>query len=136
LYTRPRQRQRIVAPRPITVGIDDENGLPLGYGVIANVSEAGACVWTNSHLEPAGRLVLRVRFGQPAAVQEVAARVVWTREDDDPLGGAPMRRFGLQWQDFSSAYVPRLLHLVREASGERRTGSHSAVKPPHGLNAP
>lgn len=131
MYTTPRHGPRIVAPTPIRVGIDDENGLPLGYGIIPNVSEAGACVWTNSHLEPAARLVLRIRFGHnPAEVCEIAARVVWMREEHDPLGGAPMRRFGLQWQDSSSAHVPRLLHLVREASGERRTGSHPAAKPP------
>ncbi len=47
-----------------------------------------------------------------------------------------MRRYGLQWQELSSAYVLRLLHVAREASGERRTGSHSAVKPSPGLNAP
>jgi PilZ domain len=134
LYTPPRHGTRIVPHRPISVAIDDENGLPLGYGVIPNVSEAGACVWTNCHLEPGGRLVLRVRFAHPA--EQVAARVVWTREGDDPLGGPPLRRYGLQWQDFSSACVPRLLHLVREASGGRRAGSHPAVKPFPGPNAP
>jgi hypothetical protein len=115
VYPIRRQRRRIVASRPIRVGIDDENGLPLAYGVIPNVSEAGACVWTSSQLEPAGRLVLRIRFGhRHAEVHRVAARVVWTRDDEDPLGGAPMRRVGLEWQDFTSAHVPRLLDLVQD----------------------
>jgi hypothetical protein len=131
---------RIVPPRPITVGIDDESGLPLGYGVIPNVSEAGACVWTDSQLEPGGRLVLRISFARPAEVHEVAARIVWTSEGNDPTG-APMRCYGLLWQDFSSACEMRLRHLARaivEAAkggnayvqpfGERRTGSHSALK--------
>jgi len=135
LHTPPRQRTRIVPPRPITVGIDDENGLPLGHGVIPNVSEAGACVWTDSQLAPGGRLVLRISFVHPAEVHEVAARVVWTGGGEDP-SGASMRRYGLQWQDSSSAYVLRLRHLAREASGERRTGSHSAVKPSPGLDVP
>ena len=48
-----RLRARIVPPNPITVAIDDENGLPLGYGVVANVSDAGGCVWTDSTWSPA-----------------------------------------------------------------------------------
>jgi PilZ domain-containing protein len=136
LHTPPRQTPRIVPPRPITVGIDNESRFPLGYGVIPNVSEAGACVWTDSQLDPGGRLVLRISFALPAEVLEVAARVVWTSQCEDPLGGPPMRRYGLEWHDFSPAYVLRLQHLTREASGERRTGSHSAVKPSPGLNAP
>ncbi len=135
MYTPPRQRTRIVPPRAITVGIDDENGLPLGHGIIPNVSEAGACVWTNTQLESGERLLLRVSFAHPAEVHEVAARVVWTGEDKDP-SGASMRRYGLQWQDFSSAYVLRLRRLVREASGEGRTGSHPAAKPSPGLAPP
>ena len=113
----------------MTVGIDDENGLPLGYGVIPNVSEAGACVWTDSHLAPGERLVLRVSFAHPAEVHAVAARVVWTSEGADS-SGAPIWRYGLLWHDFSSACAVRLRHLAREAFGERRTGSHSAVTQP------
>jgi hypothetical protein len=119
----------------MTVGIDDENGLPLGYGVIPNVSEVGACIWTDSHLAPGGRLVLRISFAHPAEVHEVAARVVWTGEGADS-SGAPMWRYGLMWHDFSSACVLRLRHLAREAFGERRTGSHSAVTPSPGLDVP
>jgi PilZ domain len=98
------------------------------------VSEGGACLWTNSQLPTGGRLVLRVSLGHPAEVHELAVRVVWTREREDPLGGVPMRRYGLQWQDSSSAYVVRLLQLAREASGEKRTGSRSTPKPHPGLD--
>ena len=136
MYTPPRQRTRIVPPRPITVGIDDENRLPLGYGVVPNVSEAGACVLTDSYLEPGGRLVLRISFTYPAEVHVVAARVVWTGGGADSSGGTPMRRYGLMWHDFSSACVLRLRHLAGEAFGERRTGSHSTMTPCSGLDTP
>jgi PilZ domain len=126
MLTPPKRRRRFVPPRPITVGIDDENGLPLGYGVIPNVSEAGACVRTDSQLDPGGQLVLRIRFAHRAKVHEVAARVVWTGEAEDP-SGAPMRRYGLLWHHLPSACALRLRHLAHEAS-KRRTGSHAAVK--------
>ena len=115
-----RQRARIVPPSPITVAIDDENGLPLGYGVVANVSDAGGCVWTDSHLEPGARLSLRVSFPHPAEVHEAAALVVWGDEPED-RAGSPMHRYGLQWSDASSACVRRLREVALAASGERRT---------------
>ena len=88
-----RQRARIVPPNPITVAIDDENGLPLGYGVIANVSDAGGCIWTDGRLEPGARLGLRVSFAHPPEVHEVAALVVWGAEGEDRAGmpDAPLR---------------------------------------------
>lgn len=132
--TQQRQLRRIIPPRPMTVGIDDENRLPLGYGVIPNVSEVGGCLWTDSHLALATRLVLRISFAHPAEVHEVAAQVVWTSEGVDS-SGAPMRRYGLIWDDSSSACVQRLRHLAREAFGERRTGPHPAVTPSLGLEA-
>ena len=115
-----RQRARIVPPNPITVAIDDENGLPLGYGVVANVSDAGGCVWTDSRLEPGARLSLRVSFPRPAEVHEAAALVVWGDEGDD-RAGCRMHRYGLRWSDASSSCVRRLREVALAASGERRT---------------
>jgi len=115
-----RQRARIVPPSPITVAIDDENGLPLGYGVIANVSDAGGCIWTDSLLEPGARLGLRVSFPRPAEVHEAAALVVWGDEGED-RAGCRMRRYGLQWRDASSACVRRLREIALGAPVERHT---------------
>jgi hypothetical protein len=115
-----RKRARIVPPNPITVAIDDENSLPLGYGVIANVSDAGGCIWTDSRLEPGARLSLRVSFPHPPEVHEAAALVVWGNEGEDP-SGARMHRYGLRWNDASSACVRRLRDLALGVSGERRT---------------
>jgi hypothetical protein len=116
----PRQRARIVPPNPITVAIDDENGLPLAYAVIANVSDAGGCIWTDSRLEPGARLGLRVSFPHPPEVHEAAALVVWGDEGED-RAGSRMRRYGLRWNDASSACVRRLREVALAATGERRT---------------
>jgi Tfp pilus assembly protein PilZ len=128
MHTPPRQRARIVPPDPITVAIDDENGLPLAYGVIANVSESGACVWTDGRLEPGARLVLRISFPRPPEVHEVAARVVWGDEGED-RSGARMQRYGVQWHEVTSACVQRLRDLALQAPGERRTGAYRTLKP-------
>ena len=120
MHNPARQRARIVPPNPITVAIDDESGLPLGYGVIANVSDAGGCIWTDSRLEPGARLSLRVSFPNPAEVHEAAGLVVWGDEGEDHVGGR-MHRYGLQWNDASSACVRRLRQVALAVSGERRT---------------
>ncbi len=128
----PRKRARIVPPNPITVGIDDENGLPLGYGVIANVSDAGACIWTDGRLETGARLSLRVSFAQPSEVHEVAAVVVWGDGGEDRSRG-PMHRYGLRWHDASSACVRRLRHLALRAGSGRSspgTGTGPGPRPP------
>lgn len=127
MYTPPRQRTRVVPPDPITVAIEDDHGLPLGYGVIANVSETGACVWTDGRLDPGARLALRVSFARPAEVHECAATVIWSDEEAAPDGGR-MRRYGLQWHEAASSCVLRVRHLARH-----RDHGHT---PPTGTPAP
>lgn len=120
MHTPPRLRSRIVPPNPITVALDDENGLPLGYGVIANVSDAGGCIWTDRALEPGAWLCLRISFACPAEVHEVAAQVVWADEGQD-RAGTPTRRYGLRWHGTPTACLTRLNDLALRAAHDRRT---------------
>ncbi len=127
---KPRQKARIVPPTPITVAIDDqETGASLCYGVIANVSEDGACVWTNAQLETGSHLLLRVSFAAPPEVHEVTGRVIWGKSGEDaspepppPMSGA-LRRFGVAWQDAPPAYVDRLRRLSARAIEDSLTPS-------------
>jgi len=109
-----RQCARIVPPTPITVAIDDvETGLCLCYGVIANVSESGACVWTNGLLSKDAELNLRVSFAHPPEVHEIRGVVVW--EDamtQAPTNLAGMRHFGVEWRDATPSCVRRLRQLA------------------------
>ena len=124
---KPRQRARVVPPTPITVAIDDqETGSCLCYGVIANVSEDGACVWTNGQLETGSRLLLRVSFAAPPEVHEVTGRVVWGKPSEEtppaPMSGA-LRRFGVAWQNAPPAYVDRLRQISARAVEDSLTPS-------------
>ena len=127
MYTPPRRRARIVPPSPMTVAIEDEAGFPLCYGVIANVSESGACVWTDGVLATSTRLVLRVSFARLSEVHEIGGIVVWEGLEES----AGMRRFGVEWRDASAACVARLRELALQATNGRvtPTGSHSPVRP-------
>lgn len=121
-----RKRARVVPPTPITVAIDDEEtGLCLCYGVIANVSESGACVWTNGDLVTGSRLLLRVSFAHPPEVHEVTGTVVW--ENTVSPATAPMapglRRFGVEWLGASATCVERLRQVARRALEDSLTPS-------------
>jgi len=124
---KPRQRARVVPPTPITVAIDDQaTGACLCYGVIANVSEGGACVWTNGQLETGARLLLRVSFAAPPEVHEVTGRVIWGHSNAEPsaaLMSGALRRFGVAWQDAPPAYVDRLRQISTRAVEDSLTPS-------------
>jgi len=117
-HTPARQRVRFVPPTPITVAVDDqESGLCLCYGVIANVSESGACVWTNGVLSTGSRLMLRISFAHPPEVHEVAGVVVWENSlpGDAPVQPPGLRRFGVEWRETSNRCVLRLRELAARA---------------------
>ena len=126
MHTPSRQGARVVPPTPITVAIDDqETGLCLCYGVIANVSESGACVWTNGLLATGSKLVLRVSFAHPPEVHEITGLVVW--ENTAAAESAPMvpglRRFGVEWLEASQTCIERLRQVAFRALEESLTPS-------------
>jgi len=64
----------------------------LAYGVVTNLSVTGACIVTDSQLEPGSNVSLKLSFYQQPTLYELAARVVWNRR-----GGAREKGFeGLQ----------------------------------------
>jgi hypothetical protein len=123
LYTRARQRVRVVPPTPITVAVDDRaTGRCLCYGVIADVSETGACLWTNGSLSAGTGLVFRLSFSQPPEMQEIAGRVIWGRDGFGP----GLRRFGVEWQEAPAPCIRRIHEFAQRSLDDSLT-------PPRGL---
>jgi hypothetical protein len=118
--TTPRRHPRVVPGSPLTVAIEDESGLCLGYGVIANLSRAGACIWTNGALPPGAHLSFRLSFCNPAEVHEVDGLVVWGGTGESHPE-ASILRFGVEWQETPAACAHRLSDLVRDAEEETLT---------------
>jgi hypothetical protein len=103
-----RSAARVVPKSAITVSIDTPD-LPLAYGVVSNISEAGACVWTTADVPVGGALVLRMTFpGQPQPLQ-AAGRVIWEDGARDARGAL---RLGLQWSHASGPQHARLKQLI------------------------
>ncbi len=96
---------RVVPKSPITVAIE-ESGAPKAYGVVANISEAGACIWTDAGLEPGGAVNLRLSFPRESQPLLAEGVVVW----GDP--GPGTRRFGLRWTDQSETRRARVRRML------------------------
>ena len=101
---------RIVPTRPITVAILEEDGKLVAYGILANVSEGGACLWTDGFLRVGMHLRLQISCAEPSEIQEANALVVWgqvcrthTRET---------RKYGLEWQGTPLVARERLNRLA------------------------
>ena len=102
---RQRNAVRIVPRSPITIAIHDA-GVPYAYGVVANISVAGACIWTDAGLD-AGRAVnLQLSFPRGSQPMDAEGIAVW----GEP--GAGPRRYGLRWTEESPARQARLSRLI------------------------
>jgi len=104
---RQRGAVRIVPRSPITVAIQD-GGVPYAYGVVANISEGGACIWTDVGLDPGTSLSLRLSFPRRSQPLDADGVVVW----GEPRGEARARRYGLQWTDQSAPRLERLKGII------------------------
>ncbi len=110
----PRRHPRIVPDSPLTVAIENDRGVCLGYGVVANVSLAGACVLTSAALPVGARLSFTLSFSRPAEIHQVEGTVVWDGAGETS-GPNPAHRLGVAWQDTPSGCEERLRGLVRGA---------------------
>ena len=105
---RERGAVRVVPRRAITVIIENQ-GLPLAYGVVANISDHGACVWTNGRFEVGEKVELRLSFPRQPQTFETTAHVVWgapAAEEADAL------RYGLEWDEAAVPERGRLKALI------------------------
>lgn len=99
---------RIIPRNAITVVIENQ-GFPFAYGVVANISEAGACVWTNGRFKVGEGLVLRLSFAREPEPLETAGTIVW---GDAAPGKGEDVRYGLQWAPAASPTKERLRGLI------------------------
>jgi Tfp pilus assembly protein PilZ len=101
---RERANARFVPSRSVTVAFEARDR-PRAYGVVANLSDGGACLWTDARLEAGQQVSLAVSFARAPRPVAAQARVVWIR----PETGSGTRRYGVQWD----AEAPEALHLRR-----------------------
>lgn len=99
---------RVVPPRAITVAIDGPQR-NRAYGVVANISEGGACVLTDARLALGESLALELSFFREPQVVPATGHVVWSSGDRS----AGALRYGLKWSPRPAD--DRLRDLIRQA---------------------
>jgi len=104
---------RIIPPGPITVAVERTGGAA-AYGVVADISGSGACVWTDAALEVGHSLSFRVSFVGSPDVHELVGIVVWTEpaRASETGGGS---RSGVEWLGTTRACRERLRELAGRA---------------------
>jgi Tfp pilus assembly protein PilZ len=90
---RERQAVRFVPQRPVTVAIEKQ-GTPFAYGVVANISEGGACILTNARLAEGQRVQMRLSFSRQPQPVLAEGFVVWGAPR---AGQVETRGYGLRW---------------------------------------
>jgi hypothetical protein len=106
----------------------EQGGIPLAYGVIADISESGGCVWTDAHLSVEATLDFQISFPCPPEMYDVTGHVVWAR-DCLPGGGHRSRRYGIQWTATTARYRRRLRELADRAVPPRELSPYRFQKP-------
>lgn len=111
-FSTPRTIRRL-APKYAATAAVYSGDQQVGYGVVTNLSEAGACIATDSRLAPGSDLRLKVSFYEQPRLFETIARVVWTQEKSDGAGLAGLRLYGLRFTVTSTAERSHLLHVLQ-----------------------
>jgi Tfp pilus assembly protein PilZ len=99
---------RVTPRNAVTVAIVNQ-GYPMAYGVVANISENGACVWTNGDFAVGESLVLRLSFPREDQPLQAAGRIVWEDPERDERGAM---RLGLRWHHTVGPAHHRLKELI------------------------
>ncbi len=110
----PRTVRRLVPRQSATVAVY-RGDQQVGYGILANVSEAGACVVTDTLMAPGTDLRLKLSFYQQPRLFETIARVVWSREASEAERGFEgLRLHGLRFTVTSTVERSRLVALLQK----------------------
>jgi len=108
-----RRAARVVPPEPVTVTMENGQG-PVAYGIVANISETGACVRTDIGFPVGEELLVRLNFAREAQPLSATGRVVWQSHPPGESAGA--LRHGVQWT-YDGPHRVRLRLLVKAMGG-------------------
>jgi len=108
-----RRTGRFLPSTSVTVALVEEN-LPIAYGVVRDISDAGACIMTNTSLNPGKAYQFRMSFFG-GAILEAEARVVWHelhRPNGSESVGVP---HGMEFIDINDANLGNLRRILQSS---------------------
>lgn len=107
---RERGAVRLIPRHPVSVEIMTID-IAAAPGMLANISELGACVWTEESFGAGDALVLRLGFRGEERPFQAAGRVVWS---DRPEAAGVLRRCGMRWAHTVGPHHERLKTLIAD----------------------
>jgi hypothetical protein len=111
---------RLLPSTSVTVALLEEN-LPIAYGVVRDISEAGACIMTNTSLNPGRTYQFRMSFFG-GEILEAEARVVW-REVHRTGGNEPIGvPHGIEFTDITDSNRGNLKRILDSKEFGLKTG--------------
>ena len=102
--------KRYLPKNSITVALLDRD-VPMAFGVVENISEAGACIITNAPLARDRDFRLKLSFYR-AGMLAANGRVVWSAERKKPGAFAPSILNGVEFKITSNAERQRLQGIL------------------------
>jgi len=109
----PRTIRRMEPKHAATAAVSRDSQ-QLAYGVVTNVSVTGACIVTDSRMDPGSDVDLRLSFYQQPNLYEIRARIVWNRRGGTrEKGFEGLQLHGVQFT-LSSALQKLRLHALLE----------------------
>jgi Tfp pilus assembly protein PilZ len=118
---------RVVPHKAITVAIHDPRQVR-SYGVVANISEGGACVLTDASFPLGESLALELGFSRERHIVRTAGYVVWSSGSRN-VGAL---RYGLKWT--TGPGDDQLRSLIEQA-GRVRSAYRPRRSPPGARSA-
>ena len=101
-----RSALRVAPHSPVTISVRTEGGL-LAFGVVANISPRGACLFGDIGFEPGTPLQFTLSFPREGQPVEAPGRVVWVHPQE-----AGQMRCGLAFETLPDGEAARLATLV------------------------
>jgi hypothetical protein len=92
--------------------LDDD--FPVGYGVVQDISEAGACIVTDTPLKKDRDLLLQMSFYREGMLA-AGGRVVWSTSSREQMSNVPASRHGVMFTKLSTA-ERRFLKKILDSS--------------------
>lgn len=100
---RDRNSERFSPRNAVTAAIEEMEH-PRSFGVVANISEGGACIRTDGLFPVGENVTVRLSFRGEEQPISVEGCVIWTGED-----AGPSYRIGLQWVQPAGSRLRRLI---------------------------
>jgi Tfp pilus assembly protein PilZ len=98
--------RRVVPRLPVTLAVEQE-GMARAFGVVANISEKGACLLTDGSFPVGTSLICALSFPREPQPFRASGRVVWAKPEPSRLV-----RCGVQFEPGPGLEPSRLSRLI------------------------